>query len=303
MSNSAGRSAIVGVGYSKILRDKGIDGRSLAVQASRAAIADAGLAVRDVDAVFEYAGDEQAMDIARLVGIENMVIYGDFTPRGPSGLAAAMGAHMAVLSGACEVALVVRSVTREWGQMSGRALPRASGPWQWEFPYGAAGGIIPVMGMKKQRRMATLGTKEEDYGTISLNGRVWSSLNERAVMRDTLTMDDYLGSRYVSEPLRPLDCDYPVTGACAVVVTTAERAADLPKAPGLDRRDRDGNRRKRAAVPDRLATVHPVAELPDPAEAHRLHPSHREMGEAVVQLRDIDVGRGHRRALPHGVDG
>jgi hypothetical protein len=54
-------------------------------------------------------------------------------------------------------------------------MPRASGPWQWEFPYGAAGGIIPVMGMKKQRRMATL------------------------------TMDDYRGSRYASEPLRLLE--------------------------------------------------------------------------------------------------
>ena len=225
------KSAVVGVGYSKILRDKGIDGRPLAVAASRAAIADAGLSVSDIDAVFEYAGDEQAMDIARLVGIEDMVVYGDYTPRGPSGLAAALGAHMAVVSGACEVALCVRSVTREWGQMSGRALPKAAGPWQWEFPYGVAGGIIPIMGMKKQRRMATLGTKEEDYGVISLNGRRWSSLNERAVMRDMLTMDDYFDSRYVSEPLRLLDCDYPVTGACAVVITTAERAADTAKRP------------------------------------------------------------------------
>ena len=134
MSKSAGRSAIVGVGYSKILRDKGIDGRPLAVEASRTAIADAGLTVSDVDAVFEYAGDEQAMDIARMVGIDNIAVYGDYTPRGPSGLAAALGAHMAVVSGACEVALCVRSVTREWGQMSGRWLPPASGPWQWEFP-------------------------------------------------------------------------------------------------------------------------------------------------------------------------
>jgi acetyl-CoA acetyltransferase len=225
------KSAVVGVGYSKIHREKGIDGRALAVAASRAAIADAGLAVRDIDAVFEYAGDEQAMDIARLVGIENLVVYGDYTPRGPSGLAAALGAHMAVVSKTCEVALVVRSVTREWGQMSGRAWPSASGPWQWELPYGVAGGIIPVMGMKKQRRMATLSTKEEDYGQLSLNARRWSSLNERAVMRNMLTMDDYLGSRYVSEPLRLFDCDYPVTGACAVIVTTAERATDTPKRP------------------------------------------------------------------------
>jgi acetyl-CoA acetyltransferase len=225
------KSAVVGVGYSKIYREKGIDGRRLAVEASRIAMADAGLTARDIDAVFEYAGDEAAMDIARMLGVENLVAYSDYTPRGPSGLAAALGAHMAVLSGACEVALCVRSVTREWGQMSGRALPGAAGPWQWEFPYGVAGGIIPVMAMRKQRRMATLGTKEEDYGQISLNGRRWSSLNERAVMRDLLTMDDYLSSRYVSEPLRLLDCDYPVTGACAAIITTADRAADAPKRP------------------------------------------------------------------------
>jgi acetyl-CoA acetyltransferase len=225
------KSAVLGVGYSEIHREKGIDGRPLAAAAARAAIADAGLAVRDIDAVFEYAGDEQAMDIARLVGIENLVVYGDYTPRGPSGLAAALGAHMAVVSGACEAALVVRSVTREWGQMSGRALPSASGPWQWEFPYGVAGGIIPVMGMKKQRRMATLGTKEQEYGYLSLNARRWSSLNERAVMRDLLTMDDYLGSRYVSEPLRLFDCDYPITGACAVIIANQARAADAPQRP------------------------------------------------------------------------
>jgi acetyl-CoA acetyltransferase len=186
---------------------------------------------RDIDSVFEYAGDEASIDMARMLGIEDLVAYGDFSPRGPSGLAAALGAHMAVLSGTAEVSLVVRSVTREWGQMSGRALPPAAGPWQWEFPYGVAGGIIPVMGMRKQRRMATLGTKEEEYGLISLNGRRWAALNERAIARDPLTMADYLSARFISEPLRLLDCDYPVTGACAAVITTAHRAADTPKRP------------------------------------------------------------------------
>ena len=65
------------------------------------------------------------MDIARMVGIDNIAVYGDYTPRGPSALASALGAQMAVVSGSCEVALCVRSVTREWGQMSGRcAAPR-----------------------------------------------------------------------------------------------------------------------------------------------------------------------------------
>src|SRR4029450_9904918 len=56
-----------------------------------------------------------------------------------------------------------------------------------------------------------------------------------------------------------------------------------------------------AAGPARVAPVDPIAELADAAETHRLDPGHREMGEPVVQLRDVDVGRGHRRALPHRV--
>lgn len=226
------KAAVTGIGYSAVHREKGVDGRRLAVAAARAAIGDAGLAVRDVDGVFQYAGDEHSYDMARMLGIENLVSYGDFAPRGPAALGSALGAQMAVLSGACEVGLVVRSVTREWGHMSMEmALPPASGPWQWDLPYGVAGGMIPIMAMKKRRRIDTLGGSEEDYGHIAINARRWAGLNERAVMREPLTMDDYLNARMISDPLRLLDCDYPVTGACAVVITTAERAADSPKVP------------------------------------------------------------------------
>ena len=68
---------------------------------------------------------------------------------------------------------------------------------------------------------------EDDFGRIAVNARRWSALNPRAVLRDALTMDDYLSSRMVVDPLRVLDCDYPVNGAVATVITTAERANDL----------------------------------------------------------------------------
>lgn len=226
------KAAVVGVGYSSVHREKGVDGRALAVAAAREAIADAGLRVSDVDAIFEYAGDELSYDMARMLGVENLVACGDFAARGPSALGSALGAQMAVLSGSCEVALVVRSVTREWGHMSAdRAMPPPSGTWQWDLPYGVVGGMIPIMAMKMRRRLATLGGSQEDYGHIAVNARRWSSLNERAVARDLVTMDDYLGARMISDPLRLLDCDYPVTGACAVIITTPERAADAPKPP------------------------------------------------------------------------
>ena len=230
MSKSAGRSAIVGVGYSKILRDKGIDGRPLAVEASRAAIADAGLTVSDVDAVFEYPRDEQAMDIARMVGIDNIAVYGDYTPRGPSGLAAALGAHMAVVSARARSLVCALGDpgmgTDERAGSAPRVRSLAVG-----VPVRRGRRDHPDHGHEEAAPMATLGTKEEDYGQISLNGRRWSSLNDRAVMRELMTMDDYFNSRFVSEPLRLHDCDYPVASACAVVITTADRAADAPKRP------------------------------------------------------------------------
>ena len=149
-----------------------------------------------------------------MLGVENLAVFGDFGPWGPSAMSSVAGAHMAVQSGACEVALVVRSVTREWGQQSAeKMLPPPSGMWQWDLPYGIAGGMIPVMAMKMRRRFHTLGGTPEDYGHIAVNARRWSSLNERAVLRDLITMDDYLNSRMVSDPLHLFDCDYPVTGA------------------------------------------------------------------------------------------
>lgn len=223
---------MTGIGYSSVHREKGVPGAPLAVAAARAAIADAGLKVGDVDAVFEYAGDELSYDMARMLGIGNLVAYGDFSPRGPAALGSVVGAQMAVMSGACEVALVVRSVTREWGHISvDQALPPPAGRWQWDLPYGVAGGMIPIMAMKMRRRIELVGGSETDYGHIAVNARRWSSRNERAVARNLLTMDEYLGSRLISDPLRLLDCDYPVTGACAVIITTAERGADSPKAP------------------------------------------------------------------------
>lgn len=106
------------------------------------------------------------------------------------------------------------------------ALP-ASGPAQFSAPYGLGGGIIQTMGMRKQRRIFEFGGSTEDYGHIAVNGRQWGGLNERAALRQPITMDDYLESRPIADPLLLLDCDYPVNGACAAIITTAERAADL----------------------------------------------------------------------------
>jgi acetyl-CoA acetyltransferase len=98
------------------------------------------------------------------------------------------------------------------------------------MPYGYF-PIIPAIGLMMRRRMAELGGSQEDYGYIAINARRWAAMNEHAILREPITMEDYLNSRLLADPLRLFDCDYPVSGASAVVITTAERARDLRKRP------------------------------------------------------------------------
>jgi acetyl-CoA acetyltransferase len=226
--------AIAGVGYSPIARAGEHDVRTLTLTACRAAIADAGLMASDIDAIIEYQfgsrGDSPvAVSAQRLLGIDNLTVFNDIMGTGPSGLAGAMDAAMAVASGACETALVYRCITKTAGHTGALSSEpvRAEGALQFSAPYGLGGGIIHTMGMRKQRRIAELGGSNEDYGHIALNARAWAAGNERAVLREPLTMEDYLSSRPVADPLVLLDCDYPVNGACAAIITTAQRAADL----------------------------------------------------------------------------
>jgi len=76
--------------------------------------------------------------------------------------------------------------------------------------------------------MERYGTTKEQLGWVALHGRRNAGLNPRAVYRDPMTMADYLGARLVSTPFGLLDCDVPIDGSIAVVVSSAEYAGDCP---------------------------------------------------------------------------
>jgi acetyl-CoA acetyltransferase len=232
MSSLTRDVAIAGVGYSPLSREGTPDPRKLAFTAVTEALADAGVPGQAVDGVFEYKfGPESpgAQDMARLIGAPNLSAFADILPNNPSGLAGPLAGVMAVASGVCETVVAFRCLTRAAGYTGGvRTGPdRIGGRDQFLLPYGYSGGIIMNMALAKRRWMAQYGRGEEDFGRIAVNARRWSALNPRAVLREPVSMDDYLDSRMISEPLRLLDCDYPVNGAVATVITTAERARDL----------------------------------------------------------------------------
>jgi acetyl-CoA acetyltransferase len=238
MSAMAGRQvAVAGIGYSGVFRGAHPTSEQLTLDATRSAIADAGLLASEVDGIFEYqyAGDAPVTSwVQRTLGTSDLAAYGDIGGTGASGMAAVIYAIAAVASGACEVALAYRTILQAAGS-NGRfgtndSAPPGGSMFHDEFlaPYGAF-NIIPTIGMRMQRRKELLGGREEDYGHIALNARKWAALNDRAIARQPLSMDDYLGSRFIAEPLRLLDCDYPISGSCAVVITTAARARTLAR--------------------------------------------------------------------------
>ena len=227
--------AVVGVGYSPISRDGEASVDHLAVTACRNALDDAGLQGRDIDGIFEYAFGWDSPDchyMQRALGVPDLAAYIDVMAMGPSGLAGALAGIMAVASGACETAVVYRAISRSAGHTGSSRVtsPPPGGSYEFTMPYGHF-PIIPTIALMMRRRMAELGSSLEEYGTIAINARRWASMNERALLREPITMEDYLSSRILAEPLHLLDCDYPVGGACAVVITTGERARDRPKKP------------------------------------------------------------------------
>jgi acetyl-CoA acetyltransferase len=236
MSSLARDVAIVGVGFSPFTREGAPNPRALTVTAVQDALTDAGLRGSDVDGIFEYKfGPESpsAQEVARLIGSPNLTAFADIIPNNPSGLGGSLAGVMAIAAGVCETVVAFRCLTRAAGYHGGIAAgpDRVSGPSQFLVPYGCVGGIIINMALEKQRWMAQYGRPEQDFGQIAVNARRWSSMNPRAVLRDPITMDDYMDSRMISDPLRLLDCDYPINGAVATVFTTAERARDLDVRP------------------------------------------------------------------------
>jgi acetyl-CoA acetyltransferase len=152
----------------------------------------------------------------------------------------AIGAN---LSGQAETVLVFRALNGRSGQRYGLAPPEASGVRvggngsydEFFAPYGLAtpGQIFALIA---QRHMIEYGTSEKDLGAIALACRARANTNPRAQMHGRpLTMDDYLASRMISRPLRLYDFCPETDGACAVVVTSTERARDLRQRPAIVR--------------------------------------------------------------------
>jgi acetyl-CoA acetyltransferase len=213
---------------------------ALAARAVKTAVADAGLELRDVDGLATFGTNDSVAPnvLAPALGVQSLSYYVDQFLGGSVSLSVLGQAALAVSAGVagcvvCYRALNGRSELRMNGSgaFSGgqRRLP-------WDMQVKASAGVIAPaqeIAMAARSHMVRYGTTAEDFGRIAVLSRQHALDNERAMMREPLTMDDYLGSRWIVDPFRKFDCCLETDGAVAVVVVSADRAAHLPHRPVL----------------------------------------------------------------------
>jgi acetyl-CoA acetyltransferase len=238
-------SVISGIGQSRIGRRLGLSALELTTEACLNAVRDAGLTVGDIDGLCTYPGGDAAatagyggpapaavQDALRLT-----LNWYQGSAEMPGQLGALVAAAMAISAGLCRHVLVYRTVTESTAQGAQSrsavlpgARPDVSGIDYWTAPFGAVSAVNWLAPLAT-RHFHEFGTTREQLGAIAVTQRAYAGRNPIAILSDPLTIDDYLGARMISTPLCLLDCDIPVDGSTAFVLSDRSRAGDLPHPP------------------------------------------------------------------------
>jgi acetyl-CoA acetyltransferase len=238
------KAAIVGIGQTPFSRSLGRAEFDMAIEAIFAACDDAGISPRAIDGVVRY--DMETTDEENLLAaLGNPEIrYQASTSWGGGGsVSVLVHAAVAITAGMADTVLVFRSRARGKASVFGRdtlqggryweRLPdRLAGLNQWHVPHGLV-SAFQEMAMITRRHMIDYGTTEDHFAEVAVALRAYAERNPNAVMRRPMTIADHHASRYVAEPLRVFDCNIETDGACALIVTSAERARDLRQRPAI----------------------------------------------------------------------
>src|SRR5580704_2536160 len=230
-------TAIVGIGQTEFSKAAGRSETQLAAEAIVAALNDAGLAVSDVDGLGSYTIDPvDETELVRSLGIPQI----DFSSRVPYGGGGSQGvilhAAAAIAAGVADVVVAYRAVKARSGERFGRAAVSGgrgtsshsgSTAMQWCSPYGV---LTPAswMALNAVRYMHSCGATNEDFGRAVVQFREYAANNPNAhFFGQPITLEDHQSSRWIAEPaIRLFDCCQETDGSVALIITSAERAAD-----------------------------------------------------------------------------
>ena len=234
------RSAIVGIGETDYVRGSDHSPVELILEASRSALADAGLGAHDLDGLIPPPINTCGEELAANLGIENLRYSTTVAMGGASPVAGLQSAALAVSAGIATNVLVTvgwhgySAMRPRPGRRRGNTMGfNAMGMTMRDFymPYGVF-APAQMYAWIAMRHRELYGIKPETPGAIALACRKHAQLNPRALMRGKpLTMEEYLEAPWITEPFRLFDCCLETDGAAAVIVTSAERARDMRKKP------------------------------------------------------------------------
>jgi acetyl-CoA acetyltransferase len=238
-----GRVAIVGYAHSVIQRRGNRPIGAVAVGTARAAIADSGLTVDQVDgfvssSLLPSAGGRQVVDGVSIVSSQWLARSLGACPRYVAGfdgigqLSGSIGmAVNAVISGAADHVLVHRALHNPAGSYHGNPMREIRGAQQWTAPQGFFGPLA-MIALPYTEYLQRYGARRESMAAVVTEARKngaripWSYWHGRP-----LTAEQYLAEPMLADPICRLDCDIPVDGVATFVLTSAERARDLPNRP------------------------------------------------------------------------
>ncbi|MEU5094846.1 lipid-transfer protein [Streptomyces sp. NPDC020996] len=234
-----GRAAVVGIGATEFSKDSGRSELRLAAEAVRAALRDAGLRPADVDGMVTFTMDTSPeITVAQACGIGELSFFSRVHYGGGAACATVQQAALAVAAGVAEVVVCYRAFNERSGRRFGSGVrhrePSAEGAaLGWVLPFGL---LTPAswVAMAARRYLHVHGLTPEAFGQVAVVDREHAATNPAAYFHGRpITLADHAASRWIVEPLRLLDCCQETDGGQAVVVTSLERARDLPHPPAV----------------------------------------------------------------------
>lgn len=235
MATVRNKATIAGIGQTEFSKDSGRSTIHMALEAILQALDDAGLRPEDVDGVVKMRANDDIfeIDLLRSLNLTNLRFFSEIPHGGGAACGTLASAVAAVCCGMADVVVTFRSLNerseRRFGESSaGGGL----GHWmQYNMPHGL---VTPAqwIAIFAQRYLHEFDYTTEEFGRVSVLCRKHAATNPHAMMyQRPITLEDHRNSRWISEPLRLLDCTLDTDGACAAVVVSTERARRLPARP------------------------------------------------------------------------
>lgn len=235
MNSLRGKVAIVGAADTEVGEVRHLGATQLCIDAAMRALADAGISKGEVDGLITC----NSMAEPYMYHAEAMAEYLQIFPRycisvgsgGGTTFSILHHAASAIVTGVCDTVLISMADSLRSGLSKEQAMATMSstGHSQFEIPYGPT--VPAFYALIARAHMGAYGTTPEQLAAVAVSGRMHAARNPKAQMRQPISVEDVLNSRMIADPLHLLECSLVSDGGSAVILTSAERAADFPHQP------------------------------------------------------------------------